>query len=299
MADDAAVYRISDTQALIQTVDFFTPIVDDPRAYGAIAAANALSDIYAMGGEVLLALNIGAFPADLPPAMVSEILLGAAEVVRSAGGVVAGGHTVTDDEPKFGLVVTGTVHPDHVITLAGAQAGDVLILTKPLGTGIIATAARADGLTDPRHLDEAVYWMTTLNRVAARAMQSVGVHACTDITGFGLLGHAAEMAEASHVRLHISAATLPIMEGTLDYAAAGYTTGGAGRNQAYFENVTLDAAIPAPLRAVAYDPQTSGGLLISVAADKQNALLQALTAEGAIASVIGTVSSGAGVTLTP
>lgn len=295
IADDAAVYRISENQALIQTVDFFTPIVDEPRFYGAVAAANAVSDIYAMGGEVLLALNIGGFPSDLPPAMISEIFMGAAEIVKQAGGIIVGGHTVTDNEPKFGLVVTGTIHPEQILTLAGAQAGDVLILTKPLGNGIIATAARADGLSDPAHLDNAVFWMTTLNRGAARALRRVGANACTDVTGFGLLGHAAEMAEASHANFRIAAGALPLLEGALDYAAKGYTTGGAGRNQRFFSKVRHENRIPTPLIDLSWDPQTSGGLLIAVAAEKSAALLQALTEEGVKGYIIGEVTAaGAG-----
>jgi selenide,water dikinase len=315
IADDAAVYRMSDTQAIIQTVDFFTPIVDDPRIYGAVAAANAVSDIYAMGGEVLLALNIGGFPAELPPAMISEIFMGAAEVMKQAGGVIVGGHTVTDNEPKFGLVVTGTIHPDHILTVAGAQLGDVLLLTKPLGNGIIATAARADGLADPAHMENAVRWMTTLNRGAARAMRRVGVHACTDVTGFGLLGHASEMAEASGVNFRISMNILPVLDGALAYAAQGYTTGGAGRNEQFFSKVEIEtnrdhksekvtsqahATSPVPsgrgqgidenLLKVAWDPQTSGGLLIAVAAEKEADLIQALSEEGVKGYIIGKVT---------
>lgn len=306
IADDAAVYRISEHQAIIQTVDFFTPIVDDPRVYGAVAAANAVSDIYAMGGEVLLALNIGGFPADLPSAMISEIFMGAAEIMKQAGGIIVGGHTVTDNEPKFGLVVTGTIHPDQVLTLAGAQPGDVLVLTKPLGNGIIATAARADGLSDPLHMEHAVRWMTTLNRGAARAMRQGGIHACTDVTGFGLLGHAAEMAEASGVNLRISASSLPLLEGAMAYAAQGYTTGGAGRNEQFFATVEIAGTQPptdggnptsvepgttvdATLLKVAWDPQTSGGLLIAVAAEKEAALIQALSEEGVKGYIIGKV----------
>ncbi len=303
IADDAAVYRMSDTQAIIQTVDFFTPIVDDPRIYGAVAAANAVSDIYAMGGEVLLALNIGGFPAELPPAMISEIFMGAAEVMKQAGGIIVGGHTVTDNEPKFGLVVTGTIHPDNILTVAGAQPGDILILTKPLGNGIIATAARADGLTDPAHMENAVRWMTTLNRGAARAMRRVGAHACTDVTGFGLLGHASEMAEASGVNFRISMNTLPVLDGALAYVAQGYTTGGAGRNQQFFAKVELSEAYvdsPVPsgqghgvdenLLKVAWDPQTSGGLLIAVAAEKEADLIQVLAEEGVKGYIIGKVT---------
>lgn len=296
-ADDAAVYRLSDEQAMIQTVDFFTPIVDDPHAYGAIAAANSMSDVYAMGGEVLLALNIGGFPADLPHEMISAIFLGAAEKVREAGAVVVGGHTVTDKEPKFGLVVTGTVHPDQIFTLAGAQPDDQLILTKPLGSGIIATAARADALHDEAHLEEAIRVMATLNRGAARAMRRIGAHACTDVTGFGLLGHAAEMAQASAVGMIVYSNRLPILPGALRYAEEGKTTGGANRNAAFFEQVGVDRNVERAYFDVAWDPQTSGGLLISVASAQADALLVALDKEGVQGHCIGYVTAGTGVTL--
>ena len=291
VADDAAVYRLSDEQVLIQTVDFFTPIVDDPRVYGGIAAANALSDIYAMGGELLFALNIGGFPGHLPTAMISEIFLGAAEKVREAGGIIVGGHTVTDEEPKFGLVATGTAHPKQILTLAGAQPGDSLIFTKPLGNGIIATAGRANGLTDPTHLENAIAWMLTLNRNSAKALRQVSAHACTDVTGFGFLGHTTEMAEASHVSITIRADALPLLEGARAYAAAGYTTGGAGRNARFFHHSHIDDAVPDDLKHVLWDPQTSGGLLIAIACDQRDTLLNALTVEGVIGYVVGEVTS--------
>ncbi len=294
-ADDAAVYRLSDEQALIQTVDFFTPIVDDPRAYGAIAAANSMSDVYAMGGEVMLALNIGGFPDSLPREMISEIFVGAAEKVREAGAVVAGGHTVVDEEPKFGLVVTGTVHPERVITLAGALPGDQLVLTKPLGSGIIATAARNDGLHDEADLEEAIEIMKQLNQGAARAMQSVGVHACTDITGFGLLGHASEMAAASGVGMMIFAHTLPIMRGALRYAEAGHLAGGLKRNQSFFTTVAAASDLERPYVDVAWDPQTSGGLLIAVAEAQTDLLLQTLEEQGVNGCPIGHVTEGTGI----
>jgi selenide, water dikinase len=293
-ADDAAIYRLSDDRALIQTVDFFTPIVDDPRAYGAIAAANSMSDVYAMGGEVLLALNIGAFPNELPRDMIAEILLGAAETVREGGGVMVGGHTVNDAEPKFGLAVTGIVHPDMILTLAGALPGDVLVLTKPLGGGLVTTAARADALEDDSHLVEAVRVMMTLNRGAAAAMRGIGVHACTDITGFGLFGHAAEMAEASDVRLRIQMSRLPALPGALRYAELGQTTGGARRNRDHFGAVRVAPEVETPLVELGWDPQTSGGLLIAVAPDRVDALLAALEDEGATGHRIGIVEAGEG-----
>jgi selenide,water dikinase len=302
VADDAAVYRLSPEQALIQTVDFFTPIVDDPRDYGRIAAANSLSDVYAMGGEALLALNIGGFPDTLPHAMISEILLGAEETVRAAGAVIAGGHTVIDAEPKFGLVVTGTVHPDRIVTIAGARPGDALFLTKALGTGLITTAARGDHLADPAHLAEAVASMRRLNREAAAAMRAVGigpegVHACTDITGFGLLGHTGEMAEASNVACHLSVEALPLLAGARLYAEQGYSPGGAGRNRSYFSRqVRLhDDTVDRALASILWDPQTSGGLLIAVAEAHAEALAAELTAREVLARRIGTVEIGTGV----
>lgn len=296
-ADDAAVYRISNDQAIVQTVDFFTPIVDDPYAYGAIAAANSMSDVYAMGGEVLLALNIGGFPSDLPHEMISAIFLGAAERVREAGAVVVGGHTITDQDPKFGLVVTGTIHPDQILTLAGAQPGDELILTKPLGSGIITTAAQADGLEDEAHLAEAIEVMTSLNRGAAAAMRRVGVHACTDITGFGLLGHAAEMAEASSVGMVIRISSLPVLSGALSYAEKGYTTGGAARNKRFFVQVKTSGKVERPYQALGWDPQTSGGLLMAVAQKQADQLLQVLREEGTQGYPIGKIVEGEGVNL--
>ena len=217
VSDDAAVYRVSDELAIILTVDFFAPVVDDPYDYGAIAAANAMSDVYAMGGEVVLALNVCGFPIDLPVEMVSEILRGGAEKVAEAGGALAGGHTVIDKEPKYGLAVMGFVHPDHIATKAGAKAGDVLILTKPLGVGIIAAALKRE-IARSDHVRAAVEVMKTLNRKAAQLMQRVGVDAVTDITGFALLGHTQEMAEKSKVGIHLDVESLPFLEGASEYA---------------------------------------------------------------------------------
>lgn len=303
--DDAAVYRLTDEVALIQTVDFFTPIVDDPREFGAIAAANSLSDVYAMGGEPLLALNIGGFPASLPHAMITEIFIGADEVVRAAGAVTAGGHTIIDEEPKFGLVVTGTVHPAGIVAVAGIQPGDHLFLTKPLGTGLVTTAARNDSLTDPAHLAAAVASMRRLNRAAAAAMRAVGigpegVHAATDVTGFGLLGHAVEMAEASDLALHLDAAALPLLPGAREYAEAGQSPGGAGRNRAHFApQVRLDdERVDRALAALLWDPQTSGGLLIAVAEAAAPRLAAELAAHDLPVHRIGHAAPGRGVTVT-
>jgi len=214
VSDDAAVYKITDEVAVIQTLDFFTPVVDDAYAYGAIAAANAMSDIYAMGGQVALALNICGFPPDLPLEIISEILRGGAEKVREAGGVLAGGHTIDDNEPKYGLAVMGLVHPRRILTKGGARPGDLLAITKPLGTGIITTAAKGDA-ADPAHVAGAIASMQKLNRQAVQWIQQAEVHACTDITGFGLLGHGYEMAEKSGVRLHFRIDRLSFLEGSI------------------------------------------------------------------------------------
>ena len=292
--DDAAVYRISREQAIIQTVDFFPPVVDDPYDYGAIAAANAMSDVYAMGGEVLLALNIAAFPATLPVEVINEILRGGADKVAEAGGVVAGGHTLTDEEPKYGLCVTGIVHPDSVITKAGAQVGDSLILTKPLGVGLITTALKAQE-ADPEHIEGAVKSMLRLNRAAAQAMQEVGVNACTDITGFALLGHAWEMAERSKVGLKISVSALPVLPGALDYAARGFIPGGLVRNRHYIlenDRAILPEGLSEEMIDLLFCPETSGGLLISVPPDRLTLLQELLTQRGEEHWLIGEVIEG-------
>jgi selenide,water dikinase len=273
VADDAAVWQLDAERAIVQTVDFFTPIVDDPYTYGAIAAANALSDVYAMGGEPFLALAIAGFPADLSKDILAEIFRGGAEKAAEAGVVVAGGHTVIDAEPKYGLCVTGTVRPDRVLTKGGARAGDVLFLTKPIGTGVITTALKKDR-AGAAHVDAAVAWMLRLNRGAARVLgglDAAAVRGCTDVTGFGLLGHAYEMAAASAACLEIEAARVPLMDGALEYAAADLLPGGADRNQTYLE-LADDSGEPrvhvAPAAArervpLLFDPQTSGGLLFA------------------------------------
>ena len=295
VSDDAAVYRLNDQQALILTTDFFPPVVDDPYVYGSVAAANSMSDVYAMGGEVLLAINVAGFPSGLPSAVLAEIFRGGAEKVAEAGGIIAGGHTIADDEPKYGLAVTGLVHPDRVITKGGAQVGDRLVLTKPIGSGVITTAARALA-ADASHLAGCVHWMSQLNREAARAMQVVGVHAATDITGFALLGHAYEMAEASDVAFRLAASAIPLMEGALGYAEAGHLTGGAGRNRSWLRShVRLEAELARPLEDLLYDPQTSGGLLMAVATDRHADLVAELTRRDVPAYTIGAVEAGAGI----
>jgi len=257
--DDAAVYRLDEARALIVTTDFFTPIVDDPYQYGAIAAANALSDVYAMGGRPLLALNIAALPPTLPPEMIAQIMVGLAEKVREAGAVIAGGHTIQDKEPKVGLAVVGLASPDRLLTKGGARPGDWLILTKPLGTGCITTAAKSDQAR-PDDLVEAAAWMMRLNRDAAEVAEGVGACAATDITGFGLLGHATELAEASGVTLHLDAAQMPLLPGAEQYATSWIFPGGSAANrEAYQRGVRVVGDLPEHRLMLLFDAQTSGG----------------------------------------
>ena len=294
-SDDAAVYRISDELAIIVTLDFFAPVVDEPYDYGAIAAANAMSDVYAMGGEVVLALSICGFPIDLPIKVVSEILRGGAEKVAEAGAALAGGHTVIDKEPKYGLAVTGFVHPDHITTKAAAKAGDVLILTKPLGMGIIAAALKME-MAKPDHVKVAVEVMKTLNRKAARLVQQAGVNAVTDVTGFGLLGHAHEMAEKSGVRVHLTLDSLPYLEGAKQYAEDRLFPAGAYRNQqCYAPYVQFAPSVPQWTQMLLYTPETSGGLLVSVPQKKIEELAALFDREGQTYWIIGRVVEGKGV----
>lgn len=298
-SDDAAVYRLSDDLALIQTVDFFTPVVDDPYIYGAIAAANSMSDVYAMGGKVLVALNIAGFPDDLPLDILQRIFEGGADKAAEAGVVIAGGHTVTDAEPKYGLSVTGTVHPDRILTKAGAKPGDVVYLSKPIGTGVITTALKGEA-TEASHVDAAVASMLKLNRVAAELIQEVGVNACTDVTGFGLIGHTTEVAEKSGVRILIDAAAVPLLEGADRYAAEGRFPGGAWRNRDFYGrradgSFSSDPEIPEPLFNLLFTPETSGGLLIFVPAERAGALEDAFASATEPVWRIGEVVSGTGV----
>jgi selenide, water dikinase len=298
-ADDAAVYRLSDEQAIVATVDFFPPIVDDAATFGAIAAANALSDLYAMGATPLLALNVAAFPDTLDPSILTDILRGGAEKVREAGAVVAGGHTVTDNEPKYGLVAIGLIHPAHIFTKGGARPGDALLLTKSLGTGTITTALK-NGASGPEFeagLVAAVASMTALNAGASRALRTVegAVHACTDITGYGLLGHALEMASQSGVALRFDLPLIPWLPGARALAEAGHTPGGTGRNQeAVAPHVSYDGEVSLVDRLLLCDPQTSGGLLVAIGPERLDETLAALRAEGAEAYVIGRAEAGAG-----
>jgi selenide,water dikinase len=295
LPDDAAVYRLSDELALIQTVDFFTPIVDTPYEYGAIAAANALSDVYAMGGEVLFALNIAALPPDLPTDMMAEILRGGADVVRSVGAAIAGGHTIQDKEPKYGLAVTGIVHPERILIKGGARPGDLLLLTKPLGTGTITTALKR-GQVAPEHLDAAIASMMRLNRVASQAAQAAGARSATDITGFGLIGHASEMAEASGVRFRIRFDELPWLPGALDYAEAWVFAGGAHNNHAFYNPlVTYTRPVLDWQETLLHDPQTSGGLLVAVAPERVDIFLAFCAERDQPAWVIGEVVEGSGI----
>ncbi len=273
VSDDAAVYKIDDRVAVIQTLDFFPPVVDDPYDYGAIAAANAMSDIYAMGGEVVLALNICGFPPELPAEVIGEILRGGADKVAEAGGALAGGHTLDDEEPKYGLSVMGLVHPERILTKAAARPGDVLLLTKPLGVGIITTALKG-GVAAPGHVAAAVASMKQLNRRAAQLVRQVGVHACTDITGFALLGHACEMATKSKVRLRFYIDRLPFLDGAVQYADEWLFPAGTCNNQrAYERKVSFAAGISEEMQQLLYTPETSGGLLISVPPDRAERLL--------------------------
>ncbi|MCD6519676.1 MAG: selenide, water dikinase SelD [Anaerolineae bacterium] len=291
-ADDAAVWEISKERALIFTVDFFTPIVDDPYDYGAIAAANALSDVYAMGGEPFLALNVAAFPAALPEEMIVEILRGGAEKVKEAGAVIAGGHTIDDDEPKFGLAVLGFVSPQQLRTKAGAQPGDLVLLTKPLGTGIITTAFKAHE-AKPEHLATAVDWMKKLNRDALLALRKAPCHAVTDVTGFGLLGHAWEVAEKSGVALTLRFEALPFHPGALQYAEDLLFPAMAGKNLAdYAPHVSFSSKLEYEEQLLVACPETSGGLLFTLPPKYAEAFLARYAEMGHRAWVIGEVSAG-------
>lgn len=289
-SDDAGVYRLNESTALVQTVDFFTPIVDDPYLFGQIAAANSLSDVYAMGATPLTALNIVAFPnCKLPGEVLGAILKGGQAKVAEAGAVIIGGHTIDDTEPKYGLSVTGLVHPDKVWTNAGAKPGDCLLLTKPLGTGILSSAARADLF--PQGVQAAIDSMAALNATAAKVAAGYTVHACTDITGFGLAGHVYEMAAGSQVDIELDSAALPLLPEAADAAAMGFVPGGAYSNRKYLTQVDFDGDVPENIRDICFDPQTSGGLLLSVPAAESEDLLAALQAAGlAAARIIGEVT---------
>jgi selenide,water dikinase len=293
--DDAAVYKVSSDTAIIHTLDFFTPVVDDPYTYGAIAAANSMSDIYAMGGEVIMALNICGFPQSLSSEIISAILKGGAEKVLEAGGAVAGGHTIDDKEPKYGLSVLGIVHPDKIFTKAGAKPGDILVLTKPLGVGIITTAAKSD-VAEPAHLDAAIKSMLTLNRDSARILGQANVRSCTDITGFSFLGHAYQMASSSSVRFEISLNSLPFVDGAKKYADDWLFPGGTCRNQSYFGvNVIFDNSISEEMRQLMFTPETSGGLLAAVSPEKYALISDLFSRDSIPMWTVGKVSDGFGI----
>ena len=288
-SDDAAVYKVSDDTAVIQTVDFFPPVVDDPYTFGQIAAANALSDVYAMGGEPRLAMNLLAVPNCLPLEAVGAILEGGAAKVAEAGAVTAGGHSIEDAEPKYGLCVTGLVHPDRVLTNSGAREGDILVLTKPLGTGILTTAARAELLSQAEYR-EMVDIMTTLNQAAARAAVPLGPSACTDVTGFGLIGHVREMAEGSGQTVELWPGRIPIVPRALELARDGIIPAGAYRNMDFASpDVEATGTFPQEVLDCLYDPQTAGGLLVSLPEKRAEELLRRLSDRGVTAAAVGRI----------
>lgn len=295
VSDDAAVYKITDDVAVIQTLDFFTPIVDDPYDFGAIAAANALSDVYAMGGQVTLAMNIFCVPGDLPEEIVGQILKGGAEKVREAGAVLVGGHTVEDSEPKFGLSVMGTIHPSKVQTKAAVENGDVLVLTKPIGTGLISTAAKR-GKASQKAIKASTDSMKKLNRKAAEIFARYPVKACTDVTGYSLLGHALEMAEKSEVCMHFNATQVPFLTEAEDYAEQGLFPGGAKRNlDAYKEDIEFASELDEIWHRKLCCPETSGGLLAAVPKDCLDALLTEFSNCEEPCWVVGNAENGSGI----
>jgi selenide,water dikinase len=293
-ADDAAVYRLDDERALIFTLDFFPPVVDDPGDYGAIAATNALNDVFAMGGTPLLALSIAAFPEELPTEVLGAVFAAADAQVRAAGGLLAGGHTIRDDEPKYGLAVIGTVHPKGIWPKNGAQPGDALFLTKPLGTGLIMTGYKKR-LTGTMPLERAIRWMKTLNKDAADALREVAPNAVTDVTGFGLFGHAHEMASRSGTALVLESERLPAIDGALDMARKGVRTSGDPRNRDFASADVRTDGVPDTFVALGYDPQTAGGLLVSLPRERGAALEAEFDRRGLFLRRVGSVEEGAGV----
>ncbi len=295
--DDAAIYKIDEETAIVATVDFFPPVVDDPYDFGAVSAANALSDIFAMGGRVIFALNVCGFPADLPHSITSDILKGGADKVKEAGGAVAGGHTVEDKEPKYGLCVLGIINPKKMLRKSGAKAGDVLVLTKKLGTGIITTAAK-NLKADKEHIKLAINSMQKLNKDASEIIQKVGINACTDITGFSLMGHSYEIASESNVRLNFDFDKIPFIDGATRYAEESLFPGGTCKNEDAFEsNVELSDKIPDYMKRLLFTPETSGGLLISVNKDKFDLLTAEFKKFNHELYIIGSVSEGEGLSV--
>jgi len=293
--DDAAVWRLSDDRAIVVTTDFFTPIVDTPYEYGSIAATNSLSDVYAMGGKPFLALNIAALPEHLPLEISSEILRGGAEKAREAGVVIAGGHTVKDKEPKYGLVVIGFVDPRKIIGKGGLKVGDVLVLTKPIGTGVTSTALKQQ-LADASHISEAIEWMSRLNKSASELAVEFGLRGGTDITGFGLLGHGMEMAEASGVSLQIEYSKVPLLSGARGYAEKGIFPGGTVDNKLHFEkSVRFSSTLDEVSQMLLFDAQTSGGLLLGIPSDKIDGFEKRAQEMNQPIWRIGKVGAGSGV----
>lgn len=293
--DDAAIWRLSDEQAIVITTDFFTPVVDTPYEYGAIAAANSLSDVYAMGGKPFLALNIAALPDHLPAEVSGEILRGGAEKAREAGVVIAGGHTVKDKEPKYGLVAIGFVNPQKIISKSGLKAGDALVLTKPLGAGVTTTALKQEK-AEETHINEAIEWMSRLNKTASELALEFNARGGTDITGFGFLGHAAEMMEASDASLHFDFSAIPFLSGARGYAERGIFPGGAFDNKKYFEKaVEFPTDFGEPSQMLLFDPQTSGGLLFGIASENLDAFMKRADELKQPVWVVGSVQSGSGI----
>jgi selenide, water dikinase len=295
-SDDAAVYRLDDERALVFTLDFFPPIVDDAADYGAIAAANALGDLFAMNATPLVALSVAAFPEDLPRETVRAILAGAVEQVQAAGAVLAGGHTLRNEEPLFGLAAVGTVDPERTWLKSGARPGDVLFLTKPLGTGLVVHGLKR-GLVDPSVFNDAIRWMRMLGRRPAELLGRFRPTAVTDVTGFGLLGHTVEVAERSGVKIRLEAASMPALQGALEVAAAGERTGGDERNREFASDRVSTDGVVDEVVTLAYDPQTSGGLLVSIAPDLAKELESAFLWGGLFLARVGRVEEGTGVEL--
>src|SRR5437867_13140486 len=300
-SDDAAVYRVTDELAIVSTVDFFPPIVDDPYLYGAIAAANSMSDVYAMGGEVLFALNLAGFPREMPKEIIAAVFKGGADKVLEAGGVIAGGHTVVDAEPKYGLAVTGKIHPRRILIKGGLRPGHRLFLSKPLGTGVIATAAKNDAC-DAVVLEGAVQSMLRLNRGAAEVVREAGVRGATDVTGFGLLGHAAEMVEASGAGIALRLRDIPLLPGALELAEKGQWSGGMKRNRVYLEGtleargrLSLAPGISSAQAGLLFESETAGGLLFGVAREDVNLVLDGFARRGEPCWEIGEVAGEIGI----
>ncbi len=288
-SDDAAVYKLNDNTAIVQTLDFFTPIVDDAYTFGKIAAANSLSDIYAMGADPKIAMNILCFPNCIDPYIMGEIIRGGSDKVREANCLLVGGHTVQDDEPKYGLSVTGFTHPEHIWSNANAKTGDVLVLTKPIGMGIINTAIKG-GICESSHYEQAIKAMEMLNKDAKEAADDLGIHSCTDITGFGLLGHLYEMAQGSGKTFEVFHKNIPFIEGTLEYSSMGLVPKGAYDNEKFVGNeVVYIDRISDTIKSILFDPQTSGGLLFSLSPEDADILIKRLGDKSINASIIGKV----------